>query len=393
MRAAFTSSTTAQSGLWPVDFQSLAGQAEFESGELDPGVRATGRADDTALALHSGAAAGTWTSRWHEPRSSFTQLIPSWQAQTPPGTWVTVGVQVRTDTTESRWFHAGTWAFDSATVRRQSVENDQDDVGSLATDVFSAKDDPPGGNPRAYRLRVTLNGPSEAKPTVRRLGASTVMPGSLPAEVSRSSLAGAAELDVPRLSQVIHTGEFPAFGGGGRVWCSPTSVTMVMQYWGAGPTDDDISALPADPLFDAHYRHDPAVPWAAVHTWDYIYGGAGNWPFNTAYASHYGLDGSVRHYPSLRDVESWIDQRVPVVISIRWDNESDNALLNLDGADIGHSDGHLVVVVGFTDDGDVIVNDPASPTNDQVRRTYRRDQFEHNWLRGSKGVTYIIKPA
>jgi hypothetical protein len=52
-----------------------------------------------------------------------------------------------------------------------------------------------------------------------------------------------------------------------------------------------------------------------------------------------------------------------------------------------------MVVIGFTDDGDVIANDPASPDNEQVRRVYKREQFERNWLRASTGTSYIIKPA
>ena len=38
------------------------------------------------------------------------------------------------------------------------------------------------------------------------------------------------------------------------------------------------------------------------------------------------------------------------------------------------------MIVGFTDDGDVVVNDPAAPANAGVRRTYDRGQFEDAWL-------------
>ncbi len=62
------------------------------------------------------------------------------------------------------------------------------------------------------------------------------------------------------------------------------------------------------------------------------------------------------------------------------------------------------MVVGFTADGDVIVNDPASSSNDVVRNVYKRAQFEQIWLRtkrtnasggvsgGSGGIAYLIKP-
>jgi hypothetical protein len=49
-----------------------------------------------------------------------------------------------------------------------------------------------------------------------------------------------------------------------------------------------------------------------------------------------------------------------------------------------------MVVRGFTDTGDVIANDPASPNNAEVRRVYKRAQVERNWLRASHGTTYVI---
>ena len=39
------------------------------------------------------------------------------------------------------------------------------------------------------------------------------------------------------------------------------------------------------------------------------------------------------------------------------------------------------MVVGFTQTGDVVVNDPAAQTRAGVRRTYDRGQFEDAWLK------------
>ncbi len=63
-----------------------------------------------------------------------------------------------------------------------------------------------------------------------------------------------------------------------------------------------------------------------------------------------------------------------------------------------------MVVVGFTAEGDVIANDPASPSNEAVRHVYPRAQFETIWLRtkrydadgsvadGPGGIVYVIEP-
>jgi hypothetical protein len=48
------------------------------------------------------------------------------------------------------------------------------------------------------------------------------------------------------------------------------------------------------------------------------------------------------------------------------------------------------VIRGFTADGRVVTNDPASPTQRRVRRTYDRGEFERAWLRGSGGLVYVI---
>ena len=59
-------------------------------------------------------------------------------------------------------------------------------------------------------------------------------------------------------------------------------------------------------------------------------------------------------------------------------------------APISASAGHLLVIVGFTDTGDVVVNDPAAATRAGVRRTYDRGQFEDAWIPTSGGTVYVI---
>ncbi len=66
----------------------------------------------------------------------------------------------------------------------------------------------------------------------------------------------------------------------------------------------------------------------------------------------------------------------------------------LDGAGYD-TNGHLLTIVGFTADGDVISNDPNSHTiasNEQVRTVYRRDQFERVWLGDDGGLAYVMAP-
>jgi hypothetical protein len=149
---------------------------------------------------------------------------------------------------------------------------------------------------------------------------------------------------------------------------------MVMAYW-------------ADRLSEPSLNQ--TVPTVAAAVYDPIYRGNGNWPFNTAYAAQHGLLGYVSRMSSLGQVERWIEAGLPVVASMAWDPGE------LRNASVPSTDGHLLVIVGFTADGNVVVNDPAADPRlgQSVRRVYDRGQFEGLWLKASAGTVYLIYPA
>jgi hypothetical protein len=162
------------------------------------------------------------------------------------------------------------------------------------------------------------------------------------------------------------------YPNGGEVWCSPTSLSMVMAYW-------------ANKM--GRRGLDQEVPTVAHGTYDYVYSGNGNWSFNTGYAASNGLKASVNRFSSLGQVERWIAKGVPVIASISWERGG------LTGAPLPASSGHLLVIRGFTEAGNVIVNDPAAGTNSGVRRIYQRDELHRAWFEsGSGGVAYIVRP-
>jgi Peptidase_C39 like family len=373
----------------PVSFHAWHTTADFRSGKLDGGIRLTTVGARATLTLGHGDV-GSWTSPAWQPSSTINDLVASWQATTPGDSSIETFLSVRLGDHWSQWYVMGRWALTTSAIPRTSVNGQKDADGTIYTDTYVPG---PNGSPTAYRLRVTLHGSPSARPRVYQLGATTTSLTGAPAATSTTTMRQTVDLPVPQYSQMTHAGEFPAFGGGGEVWCSPTSTAMVVAYWHRGPTVADVAALGADPAFDAHGRADPQVDWAALHTWDVGYGGTGNWPFNTAYASSYGLDGSVQQDSSLRDVEEWVRRGVPVVASIAWNNADATTDNDLAGAPIPKSGGHLLVVTGFTADGDVIVADPAAPTDATVHRTYRRAQFERDWLNSSTGTTYVIHPV
>jgi len=129
----------------------------------------------------------------------------------------------------------------------------------------------------------------------------------------------------------------------------------------------------------------PWVDHAARHTYDHRYRGTGNWPFNTAYAATRGTTAFVTRLRSLRQAERFIAAGIPLVASIAYGAEQ------LSNSPIRSSNGHLLVISGFTKRGNVISHDPAGRGRG-VRRVYRRGELERLWLRASGGLVYVIRP-
>ena len=336
----------------------------------------------------------TWTSPVHRSAVPATEVIASWNAATPAGTWIQIELLGRySDGTDTPWYVMGRWASGDGDIRRTSVDGQGDGKSSVWTDTFSVDDASSGLRLLSYRLRLTLyrTPGSGLTPTVHRLGAmASDIPDRFTVPAGTPRLA--RELPVPRYSQNVHAGQYPEYDNGGEAWCSPTSSQMIIEYWGRKPTAEDLAWVKPG-------LADPQVCHAARYTFDYQYDGCGNWPFNAAYAATYeDMSAAVTRLGSLRDVERLIRAGIPVITSQSFLKEE------LTGAGYGTS-GHLMTVIGFTADGDVIANDPASPSDDAVRRVYLRREWETIWLRtkrydangkvrsGTGGVCYLFWPT
>ena len=347
---------------------------------------------------HTGRTArweyATWTSPVHRLAVPATEAIVSWNARTPAGTWIKAEIKgTYTDGTSTPWYVMARWAAGDQDIRRTSVDDQSDGKSTVWTDTLAIDDASTGLRLASYRLRLTLyrKPGTKATPTVWRIGAmGSDVPDRFTVPASTPGLA--KELAVPRYSQEIHKGQYPEYDNGGEAWCSPTSSQMIVEYWGGRLTDGQLDWV--DPAYA-----DPQVCHAARFTYDYQYAGCGNWPFNAAYAATFkDLQGVVTRLGSLTELETLIAAGIPAITSQSFLKEE------LTGAGYGTA-GHLMTVVGFTADGDVIANDPFSASNEAVRRVYRRREWENIWLRtkrynasgkvvsGTGGICYLYFPA
>jgi peptidase C39-like protein len=318
---------------------------------------------------------GEWTSEWTPVAFPFDELVASWNADTPAGTWIKLEMQARGSGRETKFYTMMTWASGDMDIHRASLSGQQSADGDVSTDTFKrVKTAAPLDS---YRLRVTLyrRAGSTETPSVGMLAAMVSAPSEY--QIPSAFDGKPIQLQVPTLSQEEHAGEFPEYDGGGEAWCSPTSTAMVLGFHGAEPSSNDVLAFPGPDFGEPH------VPYAARYTYDWSYKGAGNWSANVAYTTRFGLDGFVTRLRSLNEAQQFLTASIPLVASINGE---------LPGFLFGKTNGHLLVIRGIDSNGDVITNDPAATTNEQVRKTYGRADFERVWLGGSGGIVYVIYP-
>lgn len=167
---------------------------------------------------------------------------------------------------------------------------------------------------------------------------------------------GNIKLNIPKISQMIQQTEF------NQDICSPTSLTMVLNYYGI--------------KIDT-----PTVALNILDNSSKIYG---NWLFNTMFASTKGLFAFVARINSLYEMQTYLSKKIPIIASITF---GPNELKN---SPIKKTKGHLVVIKGIDEKGNIIVNDPAAIKNDKVEIVYKRNEFENAWIKNKFGTSYII---
>src|SRR5207245_10950264 len=84
------------------------------------------------------------TSPWFQTGFGFSELVSSWNATTPAGTWVEAEMQASRDggATATKWYVMGRWASGDGDIHRNSVGGQGDADGYVALDTFLAKDHP-----------------------------------------------------------------------------------------------------------------------------------------------------------------------------------------------------------------------------------------------------------
>jgi hypothetical protein len=289
-----------------------------------------------------------------DPKIPFSEVVPSWNVEPAAGATLEVRIRVHGPGYDSKWYTFGTWTLDDAS-RRASVKGQRDDDGNVDTDTFV-----PNKPVSSLDVEIHLNNDADGlRPRLKLFTLSFADTKHMIPSDDVPSAAWGKTIEVPQRAQ----GNYP----NGGVLCSPTSLSMVLWHY-------------ANELHRPELNHD--VPEVEAHVWDKVYDGAGNWPFNAAYAGSFaGMRGYIARLRGISDLEKWIQAGLPVICSISLDLA--------EGKATDQGTGHLVVLVGFTKDGDPVFNDPARRA--QVRYTYTRANFERAWM-FSRRTVYLVYP-
>ncbi len=291
------------------------------------------------------------------PGFPWKQAVVSWNLPSPWPATVEARPVPRGPTQDVPWYVIARWSADPAVAPRTSVPGQRDRFAFVDTDILQAHE--PAA---AVEVRLVFTPGLPASDAPVRLGVSLLGAEASEPRPTGDMQAWGRTLPLPVRSQA----DYPE---GIHSWCSPTSLTMILAYWqsNGGSASPGLDVRPV-----ASAVHDPG------------WGGTGNWPFNTAFAGQQrGLAASVARLGGVGDLEHWIRAGLPVAVSVSY--------AQLKGAaEAKPGDGHLVVVSGFTRQGDVHVHDPGV-SRERVARVFARADFERAWDHSSR-TAYLVWP-
>jgi hypothetical protein len=254
------------------------------------------------------------------------ELVLTWNALTPKQTWLHIQFRVKNETDDwSNWFDLADWRRAAPSERNAN----DDAYGVLEVDILKASKD---FHYVQYRIGFYTEALGVA-PTLKTVSLAYTQPNAVKdkkvaveAPVGKKTI-----LSVPWLSQLRtdHVDDYDLINAG---VCAPTSITMAMNYYGKKFTVGDI----------ARYAHDPIAD---------IYG---NWAFLVATAGENGFQAWVERFRHWKEVRRYVDKGVPVIVSVAYPKGTFSA------APDAESPGHLMVVKGFTKEGNVLVNNPGT---------------------------------
>lgn len=277
---------------------------------------------------------------------SFSELVPSWNVLVGDSSKISILIAVGNSEGYSKYFTMAMWREDY----KSSFGNQEDDFARVSVDTIITKIE----NIDRIKFRIVF-GKGETDTILKNISITTKE--SPEVYTYDKTVLREKEITVEPRQQL----SIPSVG---RVICSPTSLSMVLNY----------------------YNHTAAAEVVAESVYDNGSSMYGNWSFNASYAGGFeDMYSRVEYTRNLSVLMDYLNDDIPLVMSIKTSNKE-----SLIGSIMAYPSGHLVVLTGFKQvDGEwfAIINDPAEYQDELVRREYQLDQFLEAW----RGYVYVVQ--
>lgn len=296
----------------------------------------------------------------------FFDLLPSWNADVPPGATVEMQVRVSADGRWSHWFSFGVW---SPYISRASIADQEDEIAEVRREHLTLKE----GNPAAdvVQMRVLLH---TADPAVTPLVHMLAVSSDSASKIGQEPPAYDRVLSLPSYS--AHTRD-PAIADS---IISATALVMMMNRWGVDRLPEEV----------ARVCYDSAA--GNFSNLAFLCAGVGSYGFRCQ-VGYAGISVLRRHVWLGRAVAARVQYRARALGEEETGHEDEDASLPplIEGARY-NSKGHLVAVHGFTvEDGveTVVLSDPASESDAGVVRHIPFASFTKMYT----GIAVFMEPG
>lgn len=283
------------------------------------------------------------------------EMVLTWNASTPMGTWLDVRFSVGDGGGGwSGWYEMGVWGKAGREPRRCGDGR----FGKLEVDILRAA----VPFDRA-RYRVGFGSSCEATPALRMVSICCSGEGDA-GEAEEKPLGGSGhDLAVPWLSQfrreVVQDGEMLKAGV-----CAPTSLAMVLRHFGCRTSVYEVAKMARD-------------EGAGIY---------GNWAYMAAAAGEFGMRAWVERHSSWDGLIERLKEGVPPILSIAYGKGTFGDFPER------CSEGHLLVLRGWTEDGKLICNDPGVE-EEKLGRGVRFSPVElGKAFFGHGGIAIVVEP-
>ncbi len=303
----------------------------------------------------------------------FRRLIPSWNADTPPGTSIEVQVRVQAGGHWSEWFSFGTWC---PYLDRHSPAPHGDERARVEAETLTLLPGAPAAE--SAQIRVHLRSDEEkCTPTVQLMALATQP--EAPGEAA-GFYAGDRVLEIPAYSALVRDPAIAERMGGA------TSLAMLMNRWGADVLPEEVARAIYDTGAGTYENLAFLSALGGVYGFECYVGYGGLELLRREVWLGHGIAAKVRYRaPALAPKEAQREGAAEGEEAVSaggtpektgeggppppLEKETDARPL-LPGATVD-STGHLVVVRGFkAKDGEryVVLNDPMAPGDEAAVR-------------------------